>query len=184
MKRSNVHCTMYIEFEVYIEYKVGTQGGQRTGRREISGVELTGCCHVGATKAPRSATVVIHICRDRVFHWLWITLYSTLTMRASENVCVINGGDKRRGKRDGHCVGDGRCKTNFCRILSPITQSLSSSSLNNTRPSTQPMKVMMCNTFESLTRDGPKQPELGNKEGTKLCLQLPQAGPKFVYISI
>ena len=69
VKRSNVHCTMYIEFEVYIEYKVGTQGGQRTGRREISGVELTGCCHVGATKAPRSATVVIHICsRDRVFH--------------------------------------------------------------------------------------------------------------------
>ena len=185
MKRSNVHCTMYIEFEVYIEYKVGTQGGQRTGRREISGVELTGCCHVGTTKAPRSATVVIHICsRDSVFHWLWITLYSTLTMRASENACVIYGGDKRRGKRDGHCVGDGRCKTNFCRILSPITQSLSSSSLNNTRPSTQPMKVMMCNTFESLTRDGPKQPELGNKEGTKLCLQLLQAGPIFVYISI
>ena len=105
-------------------------------------------------------------------------------MRASENACVIYGGDKRRGKRDGHCVGDGRCKTNFCRILSPITQSLLSSSLNNTRPSTQPMKVIMCNTFESLTRDGPRQPELGNKEGTKLCLQPPQAGPIFVYISI
>ena len=68
MKRSDVHCTMYIECEVYIEYKVGTQGGQRTGRREISGVELTGCCHVGATRALRSATVVIHIySRESVF---------------------------------------------------------------------------------------------------------------------
>ena len=67
VKRPNVHCTMYIEGGVYIKYKVGTQGGQRTGRREISGVELTGCCHVGATRAPRSAPVVIHIySRDSV----------------------------------------------------------------------------------------------------------------------
>ena len=103
-------------------------------------------------------------------------------MTASDNVCVIDGGDKRRGERDGHCVGDGRCKTDFCRIVSPIIQSLSSISLNNTRPSTQLVKVIMCNTFESLTRDGPKQPELDNKEGTKPCLQPPQAGPIFVYI--
>ena len=105
-------------------------------------------------------------------------------MRASDNnVCVIDGGDKRRGERDGHCVGDGRCKTNFfCRIVSPTTQSLFSSSLNNPRPSKQLMRVIMCNTFESLTRDGPKQPELDNKEGTKPCLQPPQAGPIFVYI--
>ena len=98
-------------------------------------------------------------------------------MTASDNVCVIDGGDKRRGERDGHCVGDGRCKTDFCRIVSPITQSLLFGSSINTRPRTQPTKVMMCNTFESLTRDGPKQPELDNKEGTKLCLQPPQAGP-------
>ena len=104
-------------------------------------------------------------------------------MTASDNVCVIDGGDKRRGERDGHCVGDGRCKTNFfCRIVSPTTQSLFSSSLNNPRPSKQLMRVIMCNTFESLTRDGPKQPELDNKEGTKPCLQPPQAGPIFVYI--
>ena len=87
--------------------------------------------------------------------------------------------------KDEGSVMDTASEMDDVRLISvEFFQSLSSSSLNYTRPSTQPMKVKMCNTFESLTRDGPKQPELGNKEGTKLCLQLPQAGPIFVYISI